>query len=238
MARQKRKLEHRAPVDLGWLVQECVDTARTRHHLAEDAIAIVGDDLQSPLVVNGDVEDLRTAIANLLDNAVKYSERPAADRGAGRRRDAGHGVGARQGSPASAFRRRSSAASSIAFIASSRCGSKVKGTGLGLYIVRSIAKRHGGRVFAESVGRRQGLDVHARTAAGQSRPERASARERAERVEGEPHPDRRRRGAPRRRPALQPRSRRPRGRRRRRRPAGARSRCSPIARATTPWSST
>ena len=37
-ARQKRKLEHRAPVDLAWLVQECVDTARTRHHLAENAI--------------------------------------------------------------------------------------------------------------------------------------------------------------------------------------------------------
>ena len=25
-----------------------------------------------PLVVNGDVDELRTAIANLLDNAVKY----------------------------------------------------------------------------------------------------------------------------------------------------------------------
>src|SRR5687768_9406447 len=73
-ARQKRRLEHRAPVDLTWLVQECVDTARTRHHLAEDAITIVGSDPSSaPLVVDGDVDELRTAIANLLDNAVKYS---------------------------------------------------------------------------------------------------------------------------------------------------------------------
>ena len=35
VARQRRKLEQRAPVDLGWLVQECIDTARTRHHLVK-----------------------------------------------------------------------------------------------------------------------------------------------------------------------------------------------------------
>src|SRR6187401_763743 len=71
--RQKRRLEHRGPVDLGWLVQECVDTARTRHHLSEDAITVVESDLRVPLVVSGEVDDLRTAVSNLLDNAVKYS---------------------------------------------------------------------------------------------------------------------------------------------------------------------
>jgi signal transduction histidine kinase len=35
-------------------------------------------------------------------------------------------------------------------------GSKVKGTGLGLYIARSIVKRHGGRVFAASEGEGRG----------------------------------------------------------------------------------
>ena len=154
-ARQKRTLEQRAPVDLGWVVQECVDTARTRHHLAEDAITIVSEDQTTPLVVLGDVDDLRTAIANLLDNAVKYSQgtpqitvqvaAATPDTAWVRVKDAGIGIPRAQ--IGRIFNR---------FYRFQPLGSKVKGTGLGLYIVRSIAKRHGGRVFAESAGENKG----------------------------------------------------------------------------------
>ena len=106
VARQRRKLEQRAPVDLGWLVQECIDTARTRHHLAEDAIVSTGVDLQAPLVISGDVEDLRTAVTNLLDNAVKYSNGPPQ-------------ISVQVAGATSAFQRRSSAASSTASTVSS-----------------------------------------------------------------------------------------------------------------------
>ena len=154
-ARQKRKLEHRGPVDLGWLAQECVDTARTRHHLAETTITLAGNDLQSPLVVNGEVDDLRTAIANLLDNTVKYSiDQPqitvqiaAATPDTAWVRVTDHGVGIPRAQLGRIFNR---------FYRFQPRGSKVKGTGLGLYIVRSIAKRHGGRVFAESEGENKG----------------------------------------------------------------------------------
>ena len=154
-ARQKRKLEQRVPVDLSWLVQECVDTARTRHHLSEDAITIVDPDATTPLVVQGDVDDLRTAIANLLDNAVKYSVGTplitvqtagvTPDTAWVRVKDAGIGIPRAQ--IGRIFNR---------FYRFQPIGSKVKGTGLGLYIVRSIAKRHGGRVFAESAGENKG----------------------------------------------------------------------------------
>jgi signal transduction histidine kinase len=155
VARQRRRLEEPHPVDLGWLAQECVDTARTRHHLAEDAITYAGADLHTPLVVNGDVDELRTAIANLLDNAVKYSNGPpqitvqtaaaTPDTAWVRVRDAGIGIPKAQ--LGRIFNR---------FYRFQPRGSKVKGTGLGLYIVRSIAKRHGGRVFAESTGENKG----------------------------------------------------------------------------------
>jgi signal transduction histidine kinase len=155
VARQKRRLEHRAPVDLGWLVRECVDTARTRHHLSEDAITMVDADPGTLLVVNGDVDELRTAISNLLDNAVKYANGPPhiTVQAAGATPDTAwvrvkdQGMGIPRAQIGRIFAR---------FYRFQPGGSTVKGTGLGLYIVRSIAKRHGGRVFAHSAGENTG----------------------------------------------------------------------------------
>jgi signal transduction histidine kinase len=40
-----------------------------------------------------------------------------------------------------------------------RALSKVKGTGLGLFIVRSIVRKHGGKVLAQSAGEGRGTTI-------------------------------------------------------------------------------
>ena len=154
VASQRRKLAHRAPVDLGALAVECIETVRRRHHLTTEAVALAGTAPES-MIVDGDVDELRTAIGNLLDNAVKYSTdgvkitvelaAPSPDTLWVRVRDRGVGIPRRQ--LRRIFNR---------FHRFQARGLTVKGTGLGLYIVRSIARQHGGRVFAESPGEGQG----------------------------------------------------------------------------------
>jgi two-component system sensor histidine kinase SenX3 len=151
VASQRRKLSQRAPVDLGALAQECIETTRRRHHLGTEAVTLAGGPPAAPMTVDGDVDELRTAIGNLLDNAVKYSDkavhitvdlaRPSPTTFWVRVRDRGVGIPRRQ--LRRIFNR---------FHRFQARGFSVKGTGLGLYIVRSIARQHGGRVFAESDG--------------------------------------------------------------------------------------
>ena len=155
VAGQRPRLAHRTPVDVAALARECVDTARLRHHLPADAIALEMPDADQSLFVSGDYDELRTALFNLLDNAVKYSPQgvqihvevaaPAPDSLWVRVRDRGVGI------PKTQLKR-----IFTRFYRFRTRGHKVKGTGLGLFIVRSIAKQHGGRVFAQSEGEGKG----------------------------------------------------------------------------------
>ena len=154
-ASQKPKIVARAPVDMGVLARECVDLATVRHHLQRGAIALEAHDDKS-LVVRGDAEELRTVVTNLLDNAVKYSAdavrvtvsvaAPSPDTVWVRVQDRGVGIPRKQ--LKRIFRR--------FYRVQARGLKQVKGTGLGLYIVRSIARAHGGRVFVQSEGEGRG----------------------------------------------------------------------------------
>jgi two-component system, OmpR family, sensor histidine kinase SenX3 len=145
---------HRSPVDLRALVQECVHLARVRHHLPEEAL----DYRESAhyATVLGDFDELKAAVSNLLDNAIKYSGQKVrvivelaqieASRLAVRVKDEGVGIPAAE--LKRIFKRFYRIPNTMAL--------RVKGTGLGLFIVRSVAERHGGRAWAESEGSNRG----------------------------------------------------------------------------------
>jgi signal transduction histidine kinase len=152
------------PVEFNSLVRECMELARVRHHLQADDLEYresSSSSLQNGggTRVTGDPEELRTAVSNLLDNAVKYSpdgvhisvelDAPDEKRVVLRVRDRGVGI------PKQELKRIFKRFHRV----TQRSLSQVKGTGLGLFIVRSIARKHGGRVFAESEGAGKGTTV-------------------------------------------------------------------------------
>lgn len=166
-AAQKKTPAQRLPVEFNLLVRECIELARVRHHLPAADLEY-RESLSSPAGslengggarVLGDAEELRTAVSNLLDNAVKYSpdgvhiavELNAVDEKKVVLRVRDRGVGIPEQELKRIFRR--------FYRVTQRSLSQVKGTGLGLFIVRSIARRHGGKVFAQSEGAGKGTTV-------------------------------------------------------------------------------
>jgi signal transduction histidine kinase len=142
----------RAEVDLAEVSRECVQLARTRFHLDADALEFEPRTGSEPPIVLGDPDELKAAISNLIDNAVKYSVGAVHVRVVLESVDAqglairvsDRGVGISKDELKRVFRRFYRVPASVAI--------RTKGSGLGLFIVRSVAKRHGGRAFAESEG--------------------------------------------------------------------------------------
>jgi two-component system sensor histidine kinase SenX3 len=136
-------------VDLGAVVNDCVARARALYNLLPEALIYCASE---PIMILADLEEVRAAISNLVDNAVKYSgsdvrvtvETGIVDRkyAAVRVCDQGNGI------PKPQLKEIFKRFHRVPGPASSR----VPGTGLGLFIVRSVAKRHGGRAWAESEG--------------------------------------------------------------------------------------
>jgi signal transduction histidine kinase len=72
---RKREL-HKSIIDLGALVRECVMLTKTRSHLTDQTLEYherLPDGVR-PMVM-GDEDELRAAVTNLIDNAIKYSNK-------------------------------------------------------------------------------------------------------------------------------------------------------------------
>jgi signal transduction histidine kinase len=159
-AGDKKAGREKSAVDFRQLVRDCMDAARTHHHLPLEALRYEeAANNGTAMRVLGSGEDLRTAVFNVLDNAIKYSgdevdvrvclNMPDEKRIVLSVQD--HGVGIPSDDMKSIFKR--------FYRVSHRSLAHVKGTGLGLFIVKSIAQKHGGRVFAESAGEGQGTTI-------------------------------------------------------------------------------
>lgn len=138
-----------SPIDLGSLVEDCLARARTLQTSGARSLRFAGG---QRITVVGDPDDVQAAVSNLIDNAVKYSgsdvevsvEPPEAGGKYVSVRVKDQGPGIPKSELNRIFKRFYRIPGPLA--------TRVKGTGLGLFIVRSVAKRHGGRVWAESEG--------------------------------------------------------------------------------------
>src|ERR1700731_3909130 len=74
VAGHRKSSRERVAIDFGSLVRDCVEVARTGHHLQPRALRLEpGVDHGNGATVTGDPAELHTAISNVLDNAIKYS---------------------------------------------------------------------------------------------------------------------------------------------------------------------
>jgi two-component system sensor histidine kinase SenX3 len=139
---------NRSRIDLNGVVEECVSRALALHQISTDSLEYHPG---PPTTILGDPDEVRAAIANLIDNAVKYSNSPVKVTVETSRLDGNvlvrvkdRGAGIPKIELKQIFKR--------FYRVPGQLATRVKGTGLGLYIVRSVAKRHGGRAWAESEG--------------------------------------------------------------------------------------
>jgi two-component system, OmpR family, phosphate regulon sensor histidine kinase PhoR len=134
-----------ADVDLGRLVRAASAAAES----GQDEVAVRAEVSAGLPSVRGDAERLRQVLSNLIDNAVKYSTsggevrvRTFAENGRVQVAVSDRGPGIPSEQQRLIFEK----------FGRAKLGDKTKpGTGLGLYIARSIAEAHGGGIGVDSV---------------------------------------------------------------------------------------
>ncbi len=152
--REKERSLNIAEVEIGKLLKETVNIIQTRYNLDKSAISF--SDTSGDAKVSGDAGELQTVFLNLLDNAVKYSKDVIKITVKLRSkqqnkveiyiRDSGIGIPPEE--LKRIFRR--------FYRVQNASTHDTTGTGLGLYIVQSIIKKHGGHIIAKSRGENKG----------------------------------------------------------------------------------
>jgi signal transduction histidine kinase len=149
----RRRHSDRHAIDVSALVSECLSLARTRHRLPSETLTYQERFTDNgPRLVLGDENELKAVVSNLVDNAIKYSgpqvrvavELEQTDPATITLRVRDQGIGISASHQKRIFKRFYRIPGAMA--------TRIRGTGLGLFIVRSVVSRHGGKVYAESGG--------------------------------------------------------------------------------------
>jgi signal transduction histidine kinase len=151
-ATHKQSRVNSSVIDLAQMARDCLELIRVRYNLNADSFSYAESLDEAGARITGDADELRAAVSNLLDNAVKYSDKQVSisvevatlDARRIAVRVADRGVGIPQAQLKRIFKR--------FYRVQGGFMKRFKGTGLGLFIVRSVVERHGGKVFAESEG--------------------------------------------------------------------------------------
>jgi signal transduction histidine kinase len=154
-ARERKRLLNITEIELDNFLAECIEIIKTRYNLSGDEINFSH---RAKASVSGDAAELQSVFTNLLDNAVKYSkEIPKISVRLSSLSDKkievsikDAGVGIPPNELKQIFRR--------FYRVPNLSTQKAKGTGLGLFIVQSIIKKHGGKIRAESAGEDMGSE--------------------------------------------------------------------------------
>lgn len=138
----------RNPLDLKDMASEIVANQLMPAEKQELELSFIGD--ENVPIINGDATMLTRAITNLVENAIKYTPnggkivvRVSQDGDALVIAVEDNGYGISEEHQKRLFERH--------FRIRRREHKRVKGSGLGLFIVRSVAQRHGGHAWVESV---------------------------------------------------------------------------------------
>ncbi len=133
-----------AEVDLGRLVNDSVATAQ----IGQDEVRLRAD-VRTPLPeIRGDGERLRQVLTNLIDNAIKYSPDGAEVEVRAYQEDGFVRIDVRDSGPGIAKDDQKLIFEKFGRVTGT--GATRPGTGLGLFIARSIAEAHGGALDVES----------------------------------------------------------------------------------------
>ena len=151
--KEKNRQLNLSEISLGKLLSEAVKIVQTRYKLDETVVKFT--EPADEIKILGDESELQTVFTNLFDNAVKYSGDPpkiSVRIKSGDRKVQifikDNGIGLQPNELKRIFKR--------FYRVTSLATQDKKGTGLGLFIVQSIIKRHGGKISADSNGEGKG----------------------------------------------------------------------------------